>query len=197
MDYSKVINFVLWYQTHIIYSLIILLLSLIIIYIVYNDSFGVIKLRREFFKIMKPFRKKVRKQKVITLKDTEEIFKILNELKEKSQRINISIFNGYNISQKKRVYLLARLYALDKLIDEFYDYVKVYHNQLVEYETINERPPLDADVIKKKNYEKRIKVKSKIYDNDHKGLYKEGFEKDRHIYNESEVKVEVKEEDKK
>lgn len=160
-----------------------------IYYLIINDSFGIRKLKKEFNKIMKPFKKKIKKEKEITLKDTEEMFKIITSLFEKSQLINNSILNAKGITEKKKILLLAKLYSLEKKILEFKDYVKIYDNQLIEYQTVNERPPLDADMIKKKNYEKKIKVKNKDYMNDHKGLYKEGFEKDRRIYSEEEIIV--------
>ena len=104
--------------------------------------------------------------------------KNINEMKATFENIlaSITYSNGLNINQRKNV--LGKLMEVDKKIIEFENYVTKYHKQLIEYITINERPPLQKEVFKTKEYQDEIKVENKPYDNSHRGLKNEGFTKE-------------------
>lgn len=173
MDITTIKHFIITYKIPILYGIELYILAFIIMLLIYYDAYGIYKLKRQLVKHRNPFKKKVKKEKEITLKEVEQMERNINDMNGIVDNIikSITYSNGFTNESRKRT--LNKLLKVSKEITDFEDYVKIYHKKLIDYITINERPPLVADVNSNKEYQDTINVKNKPYDNSHRGLKKE------------------------
>lgn len=120
----------------------------IIILILKIDLFGVKKFKKEFYKIFKSIKKKVRSNKPISFAESGDILIQIKKLKEIHSKIFLSLNNAYGFKEKHKLSELENLKKIYLKLTDFEKYISTYYDQIKQYDKANEIPLRVAEQLK-------------------------------------------------